>query len=264
MQTTKTEHQILAFALSLLLALSCLLPGTGMVAKANAKSFTPRLNAPYGISYYTTLNPFYNTGYGMPNCTCYAWGRAYEILGSRPNLCEHGASQWWGYNNSTGAYPSGRTPALGAIACWGRHVAVVEKIEGDKVTISESHASGRYFDTYTLTKGKESSYAGTFYGYIYILRNGSSASNWSNVFSSGSGSSSSTPRPSNYAKGYYTVDTGSKSSNLNIRSGPGKGYSKLGYIPNGTRIYITSVDGNWGKTTYGGVTGWVMLEYTRK
>ena len=73
-------------------------------------------------------------------------------------------------NKNNNCYDYGRSPRLGAIACWGRgHVAVVEKISGDKITISESHYSGKYFDTKTLTRGKESNYVGKFQGYIYIL-----------------------------------------------------------------------------------------------
>ena len=45
-------------------------------------AFTPRLND-NGIlnnpKWYSD-NPFYQSGYGMPNCTCYAWGRFWEVL----------------------------------------------------------------------------------------------------------------------------------------------------------------------------------------
>ena len=80
------------------------------------------------------------------------------------------AYEWYGYNKRNGYYNYGRGPRLGAIACWSRgHVAVVEKIVGDTITISESHYSGRYFDTKNLKRGNESSYCGNFQGYIYIL-----------------------------------------------------------------------------------------------
>lgn len=51
---------------------------------ASAASFSPRLSAPSSSNkyYYSNLNVFYKYGYGMPNCTAYAYGRAYEILGS--------------------------------------------------------------------------------------------------------------------------------------------------------------------------------------
>ena len=48
---------------------------------ASAASFSPRLSAPSSSNkyYYSNLNVFYKYGYGMPNCTAYAYGRAYEI-----------------------------------------------------------------------------------------------------------------------------------------------------------------------------------------
>jgi len=139
-----------------------------------ASSFTPRTTAPgTDNAYYYANNVFYQSGYGMPNCTAYAWGRAYEILGSRPNLSTGNANQWWDYNSSRGIYSSGSTPKLGAIACFNGsscgHVAIVEAISGTRVTISESAWSGFLFRTSTYTIGSEDSASvGGFQGYIYL------------------------------------------------------------------------------------------------
>ena len=118
-------------------------------------------------------NPYSQGGYGLPNCTAYAFGRAYEILGTVPNLAMGNANSWWAYNQSTGYYPSGSTPKLGAVICWGGssdgHVAIVEAINGDTVTLSESTYSGIYFQNYTYTIGTEDATSvGGFQGYIYI------------------------------------------------------------------------------------------------
>ena len=70
---------------------------------AGTTSFTPRLSAPdYSNKYYYNgdYNVFYKYGYGMPNCTAYAYGRAYEILGKEPKLSWNGAGQWYGYNQT--------------------------------------------------------------------------------------------------------------------------------------------------------------------
>ena len=45
----------------------------------------------------------------LPNCVGYAWGRAYEILGSKPNLCRANADKWYGYNDG---YKRGMEPKL--------------------------------------------------------------------------------------------------------------------------------------------------------
>lgn len=146
----------------------------GVTSNINADAlFSPRLSAPgTDNAYYYAANPFYQSGYGMPNCTCYAWGRAYELLGGRPNLSTGNANSFWGTNINRGAFASGSSPRLGAIACWGNdygHVAVVEKIEGNVVTISESSWGGFLFRTSTYTIGSENSRSpGGFQGYIYL------------------------------------------------------------------------------------------------
>jgi surface antigen len=138
--------------------------------------FTPRLTAPtIDNNYYFAKNIFYLSGYGMPNCTAYAWGRAYEILGTKPNLSNGNANQFWGYNLSANKYAYGTTPELGAIVCWNGsycgHVAVVEAISGNKVTVSESAWSGAFFRRYSYTIGSEDSISvGGFQGYIYIQK----------------------------------------------------------------------------------------------
>jgi len=148
---------------------------TAVAATSNTK-FTPRKTAPDSKNkyYYSDINLYYKSGWGMPNCTAYAWGRAYEILGGKPKLSTGDGRDF--YPNKSDGYKRGSTPKLGAIACWAGasdsagHVAVVEEINGSKVTISESHYYSKVvFDTYSLTIGKESNYVSNFQGYIYIL-----------------------------------------------------------------------------------------------
>ncbi len=53
-------------------------------------------------------------------------------------------------------------------------------------------------------------------------------------------------------------------SGLRIRNGPGFTYDYTGVlIPYGTTVTVTQVSSNWGKVTYGGVTGWIYLEYAK-
>lgn len=154
-------------------------------------TYTPRLNSNNmnGSNYWynSAYNPFYPT-YGLPNCTCYAWGRWYEITGTRPSLPTGDAGTW--FNNVSG-YQTGTTPKLGAIICFsggpysGRgHVAVVEKIYSDGSIIFSNSGYTRdpslytqlYFylrcakaaDNYQTGYHGYSGYAGyTFQGFIY-------------------------------------------------------------------------------------------------
>lgn len=214
-----------------------------------AATYTPRLTAPAKTNsyYYSNKNIFYSIGYGMPNCTAYAWGRAYELLKTAPKLSVDSAYFWWDYNKTHNYYPSGSTPKLGAIACWdnpyGGHVAVVEQITSTKITLSHSEWAGR---TFYLTEFSPSHKNGgvnssnwTFQGYIYILDG--------EILPDGD---------------VYRV----KSSNgVNMRKGAGTSYQVLTAIPNQTEIVVTETkvanSYTWGKTTYAGYTGWCVLDF---
>ena len=138
--------------------------------------YVPRTTNPgTGGRFYGYDNPFPAKGI---NCTWYAWGRAYELLGYSPNLSRGDARTWWQYNINTNAFPRGYEPRVGAIACWSYgtlgHVAVVEKIENGIVYTSSSSIGydpehpipwkkGAYpfrYDVMENIKG--------FQGYIYI------------------------------------------------------------------------------------------------
>ena len=90
----------------------------------------------------------------LPNCVGYSWGRAYELLGSKPKLARTNAETWYGYNDG---YKRGSIPKLGAIVCWRKgsasnskdgagHVGNVEKIYNDgSFDMSMSQYSGERF-----------------------------------------------------------------------------------------------------------------------
>ena len=151
-----------------LLALTALITVFATEALAAESSFEPRLTSPDRSNpyYNSTLNVFSQTGYGMPNCTAYAYGRIYEITGEAPLIKRGDAGSWWFINKNNDYYEYGQEPKLGAIACWSDHVAVVEEIGEDTITISQSHWRRIYFDTDTVTIGANR-YGQTFYGFIY-------------------------------------------------------------------------------------------------
>ncbi len=226
-----------------------------------ATTFTPRLTAPSSSNeyYYSNKNIFYRFGYGMPNCTAYAYGRAYEILGEKPNLCIYGAEDWFDYNKEGKYYKYGKTPKVGAIACWyydggSGHVAVVEKIENGVITFSNSAYGGKNFYL-TTAKTTDSNAGGSswwnFQGYIYI-----------GDFESKDTASPS--QPTSYKTGVYKTNV---DDSLNMRSGAGTSYRCVSSIPDGVALTVSEVkyaDGyNWGSTTYKGVKGWVALEFCK-
>ena len=140
--------------------------------------YTPRLKCPSSSSKYynSNENPFVASGYGMfqnnGNCTCYAWGRFFEILGKRPNLHTGDAGTWYG--KTSDGYERGNKPQLGAVACWAKpgqagHVAIVEKINSDGSILFSN--SGWNYKLFYQTTGNPTNYMNSssyiFQGFIY-------------------------------------------------------------------------------------------------
>ena len=98
--------------------------------------------------YAPTGFPYAEGKYCGGNCTWYACGRASEVLTKAKkevDLSIFGPNPMgiWSKNIATGAYPYGSTPKVGALVVFGLrygnyHIAVVEKISGDKIYVSES------------------------------------------------------------------------------------------------------------------------------
>lgn len=132
------------------------------------KIFKPRLKEPSATNRYWIhtskggLNQciLVSGNSTLPNCVGFSWGRWYELLGSAPKLSKNNAERWYDWADG---YTRGKTPKLGAIACWKQgivdaagkdgagHVAVVEQINQDGTIItSNSSYGGRRFFTETL------------------------------------------------------------------------------------------------------------------
>ena len=233
-----------------------------MIANASS-SFTPRLDAPSYSNdyYYSNKNIYYQYGYGMPNCTAYAYGRAYEILGRDPGLCHYDAYEWYDYNDG---YSRGQTPKVGAVACWkyyrngetGGHVAVVEKVENGTVTFSNS-AWGweNFYLTYADVNDPAMGESGwNFQGFIYL---GDFDKNNNNKDDNGNDTIT-------YKTGVYEVEV---SDYLNMRESATTSSKTVYQINNGTELYVTDVKQSggytWGYTTYKNVKGWVALDYCK-
>lgn len=142
------------------------------------RSVAPEKNNKY---YFSEINPFYpnlapDPGFidSKGNCTWYAYGRAYELLDSKPLLSTAWASNWYNDNKENNWYEySDSIPKLGAVACWSNHVAIVEKINDDgTINISESsyvQNAGIYWQLREkLSSSSPDNGGDSFYGYIYL------------------------------------------------------------------------------------------------
>lgn len=52
-------------------------------------------------------------------------------------------------------------------------------------------------------------------------------------------------------------------STLNVRSGAGTGYSKIGSLLKGTIAVVSETKNGWGKITYKGMAGWISMQYCK-
>ena len=149
-------------------------------------AFTPRLNSSgmQGNHIWYLDNPFYQAGYGLPNCTCYSWGRFWEVSdpfggsSTRPQLPTSNAGKWFERVDTSIYEKSDQlVPQLGAIICFeddnpdgAGHVANVEEIinDGESIVCSNSAWGGSYFYTTTLYRSNNYKYSHfTFQGFIY-------------------------------------------------------------------------------------------------
>jgi surface antigen len=224
-----------------------------------ATGYVPRLSAPAKTNpyYYSDNNVFYKYGYGMPNCTCYAWGRAYEITGTVPDLCVYSAYLWYDYNIENGIYAYGSEPRPGAIACWvyssgtAGHVAVVERVEDGVITFSNSAYSGIEFYTSTAPVDDPSDGRETwiFQGYIYL-------GDYEETYDE--------DKPSSQAQSgdVYRITS---EDGVNLRTSPDTGSGVITVLNYGQDCLVTETKTaggyHWGCTTYDGTVGWFVIDY---
>ncbi len=198
---------------------------------------TPNLND----SAYSRRNVFAQNGFGG-QCTAFCYGRALEKLNiSLP--FRRDAYTWWTTNTT---YSTGSTPRNNSIAVWSGngtgHVAFVEEVVGSVV----------YFNEANWNTFKDTKWGGGYDGYVKTL----TVDNMHN-------------RDNFKLAGYIYLEDDldmskwrvTATEGINIRSGAGTGYSKVGALAYNTYFYITErkqSDGYiWGKTD----SGWVALTY---
>ena len=257
--------KLLSMALAVMMVFSIIPMG---IVNASAADYVARTTKPSTSNkYYYADNLFYKIDCGIPNCTAYAWGRAYELLGKKPSLPTGNAGTWYGENKRTNNYKYGSKPQLGAIVCWGNsgagHVAVVEGINTNgTIDISESNWSGRTHPerAFRYRRGiNPYTYTGTLQGYIYVLDGQTTLppeTGDDGNTGNGNGTGHVTVGATKVTGTYKATDS------VYLRTNYGtNGTKTLLLIPTGAQVNITETKHNWGKCTYNGKTGWTCLDY---
>lgn len=172
-----------------------IISGPGLLS-ADSSGFMQRIGMPYigaegAQFYFSNMNLSFAGGF-LGQCTWYAFGRANEMLSNagsnlKWNIASN-AGLWYRDNLNKGmsGFKSSNDytkPKVGAIISWSNpgapgHVAVVEKVEGDTVIISEANISSAKsssnpygWQTIPLSLSEINRRWGsyTFNGYIYTL-----------------------------------------------------------------------------------------------
>lgn len=204
----------------------------------------------------------------IPNCVGYAWGRFYEILGSRPALSRANAENWYG--NTGDGYRRSNVPSLGAVICWAKgkvgvgsdgagHVAIVEEIKpnGDIVTSNSGYKSKRFW-MQTFTKASGYSMRGyTFQGFIHQP----------NAIEAPTTSTTDSVKTDGDVKTVTPYRVKITADSLRIRREPSTNSAITGVIEDhGIYTIVAEAHGPgatlWGKLKSG--VGWISLDWAKK
>lgn len=158
------------------------------------------IQSPAGVSpcILGSPQPQAQPGATIANCVGWAWGRYQQIHGTIDSrLPTVNAGGWLAAAREAGM-STGSEPALGAVACFNGHVAIVEEIapDGSYIRCSESDYGKIIFAYRTRYRSQNWSYPGyaEFQGFIY------------NTYEPGPGPEPPTPPgpdPQNHFKWWY-------------------------------------------------------------
>lgn len=128
--------------------------------------------------WYYNANPYYQRGYGLPNCTCYAWGRLSEICNA-PVTFYGGNAIMWASRPEMKQIPSPKIGSCiiysgGITDSYGRlcgHIGVIEHLYDDgSIDVSMSSFGGYMWRLYRLNPSDNyhipDSYGLTFVGFF--------------------------------------------------------------------------------------------------
>lgn len=152
----------------------------------SVKSFASTKEVDLYSEYYNSGNIFAQIGY-YGQCTWYAYGRACEVNGCFYPF-KWDAAKWYYYAKDSGEFEVGDEARANSIAVWSYygsgHVAYVESVSGDEVTITEANndhsisyksyslSTGiKQYDGYKTysSQGMKTRYSkGVLLGYIYL------------------------------------------------------------------------------------------------
>lgn len=228
--------------------------GQAIVSYSKADALTVSLKPNLNSSAYNNDNIFTNCGY-KGECTWFTYGRVLEKLHIKLSSAFYGnATDWWGSNINNQIYNYGYEPKADSIIVWNGgkygygHVGYVEKVEGNLVYFNEGNYSvkGNYEGNIKVMTKEAIKNRGNIFltGYIYVKEKYTAKNSTTTS--------------------YGQVTLGDDSSYLNVRTGAGASFAKIGVLKNKAKVTILGKVSNWYKIQFNNSIGYVCADYISK
>lgn len=145
------------------------------------------------------------------------------------------------------------TPAVGYQAFFTRgHTGLVEKVEAKRITLIEGNSNNKVERrTYTWPNSIFSGFGMPKYAPEKVEQKPAASTK---------PSTGTTTKPAFVA---YSAKV-TPSNGLNVRTGAGTSYKKLGALKCGTTVKVLEEKNGWGRIVYNGKAGWISLNYVKK
>lgn len=177
------SKRLISIMLCVLMAVSAAIIGTTGVGAAAARGpikgngtngiYIDILGYPY--TNYANIENWGQWAYTDQGCAWFASARAKELTGKGYTI--YSGYSWYNSTYATFGFSRGNTPRAKALACFANHVSVIERVDGDTLTISEGGVVGsenaQYGYCHITTKSISAfeagnSGTGAFLGYVYL------------------------------------------------------------------------------------------------
>ena len=175
------KQYVISSLLALCLLAGAMLPATAITYNGIAGNGTNGIYIDiYSHPYTTYANKAYGQyAYTDLGCAWFASARACQLTGIDTPIWS--GQSWYDSAYAYYGYTRGATPQAKALVCYTNHVAVVESVNGNSITISEggntSSGANDYCIIQTLSREQvESARGGAFLGYVYLGVGGSGGS----------------------------------------------------------------------------------------
>lgn len=177
------SKRLISIVLGLVMLLSAVTIGTAGVSAA-AVAGPIKNNGTNGIyidiqgypyTTYANIADYGQWAYTDQGCAWFASARAKELTGKGYTI--YSGYSWYNSTYAVFGFSRGSTPRAKALACFENHVSVIERVDGDTLTISEGGVTGaanaQYGYCHIITKNRyefEAGNSGTggFLGYVYL------------------------------------------------------------------------------------------------